>query len=358
MDDAAAHPDFDGIYLDTNVLIAEGWPAPSIVLNNLLRYAAWWHIARLLPEPVLAEAEDHWLRGVKDGISRLSAASRELQRVAGPITCEVTTNHSPADKLLEEYRSRVSAAVKDYEITRTPLTRRSLQQIFALATKYAPPFAHKGEGKGFQDVVILTSILDDLNADPEARAIFITADEAFKDVRFSDLLPGFDPDRLRIVSKVETAFDSLWRPYFDETVIKPYRQEVENAQHAAKALTPEITEFVKSRLTEDMLRPGIFDKIVKILSVDSVSVFLVDSPIPKEGALNRLADIAIKISAECTVLVKRVFWLGAEEGGTSLLPSQELEQKISWEGTVLATAEIVDTQFRNIRLKSLASRKD
>jgi len=103
-----------------------------------------------------------------------------------------------------------------------------------------------------------------------------------------------------------------------------------------------------------MLRPGLFDTVLKILSVDAVSVVSVDSPIPKEGALNRTTDIGIKVRAECRVLIKRIVWFGIEEGGTALLPSQELEQKIGWDGTVLATADIVDTQFQRIRFRSLA----
>jgi len=350
----AAHADFHGIYLDTNVLKAEGWPVPSILLNNLLRYSAWWRIERFLPEPVLTEAEDHWLRGVKDGVSGLSAASRELQRIARPMKCEVNSDNTPVEKLLEEYRDKVGVVIKEYEITRTPLTPRTLEQIFAFATKYVPRFASKGKGKGFQDMVILCSILDHLNSHPYTRAVFVTADEGFKEARFGDLAPGLDPNRLRIVAKLETVFDSLWRPYFDETVIKPYRQEVENALSAAKALIPEITQFVRSHLTEDMLRPGLFDTVLKILSVDAVSVVSVDSPIPKEGALNRTTDIGIKVRAECRVLIKRIVWFGIEEGGTALLPSQELEQKIGWDGTVLATADIVDTQFQRIRFRSLA----
>jgi len=79
---------------------------------------------------------------------------------------------------------------------------------------------------------------------------------------------------------------------------------------------------------------------------------------PNEGAPNRIADIGIKVRAECRALVKRVYWLGAEAGATSLLPSEEIERMVDWDGTVLATAEIVDTQFRSITLKSLAPRKD
>jgi len=74
-------PDFKGIYLDTNVLLrGQRWPIPSIVLNNLLKLSALCGISRYLPEPVITEAEEHWLRGVKDGITGLGTAQKSFHR--------------------------------------------------------------------------------------------------------------------------------------------------------------------------------------------------------------------------------------------------------------------------------------
>ncbi len=93
-------PKFNEIYLDTNVLIAEGWPSRSILLDNVFRFAAWWGIQALLPDPVIKEAEDHWLRDVKRGMSEFDGAQKNLQRLASPIPCEVKGEHTPVEKLL------------------------------------------------------------------------------------------------------------------------------------------------------------------------------------------------------------------------------------------------------------------
>src|SRR5258708_4574828 len=104
----AASSDIKGIYLDTKVLFrGEQWPVPSILLNNLLRLAGLCGISRFLPNPVIKEAEEHWVRGVKDSISALSGAKRTLQRIATPLSCEINVAHPSIEDLHNEYRKKV-----------------------------------------------------------------------------------------------------------------------------------------------------------------------------------------------------------------------------------------------------------
>ena len=212
-------PDFQGIYLDTNVLLrGQGWPSPSIQLNNLLRLAGLCKIDRFLPEPVLKEAEEHWLRGVKEGISTLSGAKKELQRLANPMECEIKLDHLPVETLLERYRKQVDTAIQKYQIARTPFTSRTVEEVFGFATKYLLPFTAKGEGKGFQDAAILLSILDHLNLSSTSNAIFITGDGDFGGLNLDFFNPGFDSKRLRIIT-LDTAFEFLSKKYYEESVI-------------------------------------------------------------------------------------------------------------------------------------------
>lgn len=361
-------PQFDGIYVDTNVLIAQGWPAPSILLNNVLRFGAWWGIKILLPDPVIKEAEDHWLRDVKRGISEFDGAQKNVQRLASPIPCEVKGEHTPIEKLLEEYRAKVAETLKEYAIIRVPFTKRPLESVFEFATKYVLPFVPDAKGKGFQDTVILLSILDHLNEFPEAATIFISADNDFKGVRFTDFLSSFDAKRLEIVKELDAVFDRLWKPYFDETVIKPYRQEVENAKIAAQGILPELTTFIKSNLTEDMLKPGIGDRVLKILSVEDVRLLSVDTPLPKTSEpLNRTVTIQINVSADCKVVVSRDYSFltsvfrayGGDfpDQSEPPAPPEEVQIKMNWSGGIEATADIVDTQFKNIVLKAIVPQK-
>jgi hypothetical protein len=173
------------------------------------------------------------------------------------------------------------------------------------------------------------------------------------------------------VDSLKAAHQSLWEPYFDETVAKPYRQEVENAQVAAKSITPELTEFVKQHLTQDMLKPGFGDTILKLMSVDEIRVYSVETPLPRtEENLNRTVTILIKVSAECTVLISRdasyvmPFYgalyrrlYSADESNVPPIP-EELEIQLTWDGGISATADIVEGYFKNIVPKTLVPVKE
>ncbi len=210
--------------------------------------------------------------------------------------------------------------------------------------------------------------MDHLNEFPEVSAIFISADNDFKGVRFTDYLSGFDSKRLEIVKELDVVSDRLWKPYFEETVIKPYRQEVENAKTAAQGVLSELTIFMKSNLTEDMLKPGIGDKVLKILLVESVRILSVGTPLPKtDEPLNRTVTIQINVSADCRVLVSRDYsffkfvfraYSGDSPDESDLPPPpEELEINVNWSGGVEATADIVDAQFKNVVLKALIPQK-
>jgi hypothetical protein len=361
----APHPDFQRIYLDTNVLLrGQGWPDPSILLNNLLRLASLCGIDRFVPEPVFREAEEHWLRRLKEGASKLLNAKRELHKVANPIRCDITLEHSPIETLLVEYRRKVSDSVKKYGIGRTPFTTRTVEDLFGFATKYLLPFAPNAEGKGFQDVVILLSILDHLNSSPGAKAVFVTADNDFAGIDLASFMPEFDSLRLRIIN-LETLFDFLSKRYYEESIIKPYQQEVKNASTAVEAQTPKLAEFVNSLVTVEMMKPsGFGGTVTKLLSLEFLTVLSVDTPLPDPDAPDRSVEILIKVVAAYKVLMSG--GVRFKNGLSSLnallaadtfeiIPSSEEQETYAfWRGGIQATAKVVDREFTNIEPTNLA----
>jgi len=363
MSDEAASSDFHGVYLDTNVLMrGQQWPLPSILLNNFLRLAELCGINRHLPEPVLKEAEDHWLREVKEGIAGLSRAAGQLERLAKPVECEPTVGYPSAEILLEKYRTLVEASIRKYGIVRTPFTERTVEEVFGFATKYLLPFSPKGEGKGFQDAVILLSVLDHLNSSPTDNAIFITTDKDFTGINPGSFIPAFDSKRCQITT-LEMAFEFLSKRYYQESIIKPYNQEKENALKAAEANLPEIAEFVRSQVTLDMLKSGLGGKVVKILSFEEVVPVLVEIPLPEPDTPDRSVEILIRITAVYRVLVAggirggdRMVSLKSLMDGEPLefLPiSEEQETYVFWKGGIQATADVVNREFTNVELLGL-----
>lgn len=362
MSDESASPDFQGVYLDTNVLMrGQQWPLPSILLNNFLRLAELCGINRYLPEPVLKEAEEHWLREVKDAITSLSRAVGQLERLAKPVGCEPTLEHPSVEILLEKYRTLVDAAVKKYDITRTPFTNRTVEEVFGFATKYLLPFGPKGEGKGFQDAVILLSILDHLNTSPTNKAIFITSDKDFAGINFDLFIPGFGSKRCQIIT-LEMAFEFLSKRYYQDSIIKPYNQEGENALKAAEAITAEIADFVRLGVTIDMLK-GLGGKIVKILSFEGALPTLVETPLPEPNNPNRPVEILIRVAAVYKVIMAggirttdKMVPLKSLMGGEAIefLPSTEEQETYAlWKGGIQASADVENREFKNIKLLSL-----
>jgi hypothetical protein len=357
-------PDFTAIYFDTNALLGTGWPDPSVLLHNVLVIGRWWGIQVFLPEPVMKEAEEHWLRKVKEAIARGESAANELQRVAKPAVCDARTEHPSIVLLHERYGAKRDEVVTEYAVAISPFTKRSVGDIFELATKYVEPFEYDKKGKGFQDAVILASILEHLVTQPDLKAVFITKDEAFRRSKYQDFVADFDHSRLRIID-LDTVYDELFHPYFDETVLKPWEEERQNALAAAKVAVPELKNFLTAHLSESMLKPGWFAPVVKLLSVDEVRVSSVDTPIPdRNQSADRKVEFTIAVSADCTAIVRKspiyMALYGFTQGNFKPQPDapQEGEEKTSWSGGIRAAADVVNRQFQNVVPESLVSEEE
>ena len=353
-------PNFDAIYFDTNALLGAGWPDPSVVLHNVCTIAKTWEIQLFLPEPVIKEAEEHWLRMMKEQMSRVTSAIKDLQRVAIPAVCDARVEHTSIELLHRQYLDKRDAAIARYGLSASPFTKRSIDHVFRLATKYVMPFEHDKEGKGFQDAVILLSILEHLSAEPKLKGVFVTKDGSFRKCSYKDLVSGFEQNRLRIAD-FDAVRDELFRPYFDQTVLKPWEEERRNALTAAKALEPELRKFLTNNLTESMLRSASFASVVRLQSVDMVQVNSVDTPIPDMyQPPDRKVEFTIAVSVDCSAIVRKnsALWsLFTQNAPAQSDPSDEpeVEEKASWSGGIRALADVVNRQFRNIVPQSLVS---
>jgi hypothetical protein len=235
-------------------------------------------------------------------------------------------------------------------------TQRSTAEMFAHAASYRRPFASGGQGKGFQDAVILLSILDHLNTQPEWKGVLITNDAGFDGVEYQQFLPGFDGTRLRL-SKLESIFDELFRPYFDETRVKPYRQLLAQADQLARNRSDELREYAARIITPEMFRPLPGDRVLQVDSLERLDVSSVDVPFPDTEDV--LSDVRITINVMGTSKVRVVTDLAALRslfGGLSLStdpPTKEQEKQMSWRGVIEASGPVVDGVLREIRPESM-----
>jgi hypothetical protein len=361
-------PDYDAVYFDSNELLANGWPDPSVKLSNFLYIAGTWNIRRFIPAPVLDETEAHWLRGVENQIARLVSSQRELERVARPVNCSVQTQHSNTAEMQALYRAIRDRSITHLQIEIVPYTQGTAESFFQRATKYIAPFAKDAEGKGFQDAVILQSVIEHLHADGDLRGILITKDAAIMKTDLGQNFPDFDASRLRFIP-----FDEAWEPlvrfHVDQTVIQPWHEEQKNALAAVRANEQPLKMFLATHLAETMLRAGEFGTpatAVKVLSVDSLDVTSVDTPIQGSNERpDRKVTISITASARCTAILRKTNFgfygallsAGFPNAVESTSPaSEEVTQgPATWTGGIRATAEVANRQFQNIVPESLMS---
>jgi hypothetical protein len=363
-------PDYNAIYFDSNELLANGWPDPSVRLSNLLHIGRRWNLQPFIPQSVLDETEAHWWRSVEMKSSKLDSAKKDFERIARPVVIDVNVGHSNLQEMRSRYEAIRKEALDRFGIGIIPYTSRAADFFFQCATKYVMPFEKDGEGKGFQDAVILQSVLEHLHSNGGLNGVFITNDKGMQQARICEFLPDFDASRLRF-----TNLDDVWNPlieyHIDQTVIQPYHEELKNALTAVKALDTLWKKFLETHLTESMLRAGGFLQtatVLKLVSVDSVNVTLVDIPalIDPDADPDRPVRISITISAECTAIVRKEHFsyftsiLGGPEGGNAqpTSPPEILQEKASWSGGIRATANVVNRQFQDIVPESLISEEE
>jgi hypothetical protein len=362
----ATAPDYNAIYFDSNELLANGWPDPSVKLSNFLYIAHGWNLQAFIPLPVIDETEAHWWRAVDTQASRIVSAKKELERLARPTVCDVRVEYTNLEEMREQYKACRERALNRLMIGLTPYPIRTAEFFFQHATNYVMPFEKESEGKGFQDAVILQSVLEHLHSEGGLSGILITKDAGMRQSRIGEFLPEFDASRLRFTT-LDDAWNNLFYYHFDQKVVQPWAEERKNALVAVMDLDSVLKDFLAAHLTEPMLRAGEFGApatVLKLISVDSVEVSFVDTPIPDLDANpDRSVKISISISAQCTALVRKEsfgffssLFGGSEQGIVEpASPLEVVQGKASWSGGIRATAEVVSHQFREIVPESVVS---
>jgi hypothetical protein len=362
-------PDFQAIYFDTNPLLAAEWPGVSVILGNLLYGArTWWNIPTFIPETVLMEAEENWVRDLQDEISRFRNAAQQVERKAGSIPCYTRIDHSPVEKLRALYWTMRDQTVGRYEIGIAPFGTKTAAEFFRLATRYVLPFKEGGQGAGFQDAVILQSVLEHLHPEENRKAIFIAQDAALKKTSLEAFFPGFNANKLEFM-ELKVVWERPFHSYFDATVTKPWREEGKNALEAVSANISVWCDFLSNALKEPMLRDdssfGTRVTALKLLSVDSVTIRDVDMPIPElDENPDRNVTISVEATAECTALLKTEHYdflavfsnVPRIEGPPG--PPEIVEGKVHWSGKIRGSADIVDRQFRNLVPEAIEREKE
>ena len=156
---------FSTVYFDTSVLQGHGWPKISPRLSVLFNLASDVGIPCVIPDPVLVELEEKWLREFDERFRKFD------DHVSGILEPPAKVGRK---ELTETYRKAVRAALREGHLATAPITSRSLEQIFRAAAAHASPFVVPS---AFRDGVIQLSILDDLTVRTAGIGGFVVFDE-------------------------------------------------------------------------------------------------------------------------------------------------------------------------------------
>lgn len=350
--------DFNALYFDTNALVGANWPAPALRLENLLVLTGWVKVAVFLPEPVAMEAEQHWLREVRDSSSAIIGSAENFQRITRRVGGVVEVRAEDENTLLLRYRELAVAASKRFVILSSPMTTRPLSEFLDLAIRYEPPFVSdkSRKGKGFQDAIVLASVLEHLKANPQLSGLLVTNDEVFSKVDVTRFMPSCAQVTLKVLP-IEQTFDAVYDGYWDQHVKQPWKEERHSAKEAVEAMEPQLRAFLQSNMDEAALKAGGSQSALKLLSINKIEISYVNTPLPIPGRPDRPARIAIGVHANCRARVTKDydFWSRVVSGKLYSPAEDPSEADITWLGGIEATAEIKDHKFGDIKFVSLLS---
>jgi len=375
---AKAVLDFNTLYLDTNVLTESNWPSLSVRLETLLSLALLCKVAVVIPEAVEKEAEDHWLRNIRNSVASLESAAGDFRRLSRGVGGSVEIRCEKEEELIRRYREVVSGLKERFKIAHCPMTTRPLVDLFDLATRYVMPFEEskqgrgRGEGKGFQDAVILSSILEHLKTSPKISGALVSTDGSFLKVDLAQFMPSCGGIACRVIT-LEEAVDRLSDQYLDEQITKPWEEEGKNAMSVVEGMGPELYTFVKDRLQEiplsDIGVRGSLHTLDRALDVKSVKPHYVQTPVPNPAKPDRSVRMAIAVSAELDVVGTRTYvplsvlagplnYLAGPGVRTPLPPPQYDRATATWWGGIEASADVRKRDFTNVKLLSLVSMEE
>jgi hypothetical protein len=287
------------IYFDSNVLLGAGWPSVSAQLHELLSLAHALNVGLSLPRAVELELEQHWTRGLEDAHARLCEAEANFlawndkvcpdDAVQGTYTgYDMSDTFSGYDAVVRRFKSEWGMSSPCYD-------NLSVEKLFEMAIGRTPPF--KEQGAGFQDAVILLSIIQDLVNSPDISGILISDDKIFSSVPTKQFIDqcGAELRAFRttdeVVRDLKTRLDELVKHEWDQ-------DQSEAIAGLVKDLAP-TQDFLTKQLHAQRETLGRFfgGSVTSVSAVDVSPPSAVHTPLPSDEASPQVIGIGFVIDA-------------------------------------------------------------
>lgn len=287
----------DAIYFDTNPLIAAGWPTASAQLSQTIQLAEGLGIKMCLPETVQQELEGHRTREVYEKWNGINSEIEKLNKKTQPfLGFEKLPLLPPADELRTEFKKL--AADLTQRFTPVSVTQRGLGEFVDLAINRGATFEQGG--RGFQDAVILCSILDHLKATGVTNAILVTEDAAFRNNGCKKMNSAAGVNlKVNTLDEVE----ELLQKSLTSRNLEYLEHEKAMWRAALETQLARLQTFLSDNLEIDVSKLEVHGLIERLLSLTIVSIEKVHAPLDAldAGTLERFkvsADVKCVLSLD------------------------------------------------------------
>ena len=296
-------PEFDRLYLDTTILRKSNWPHVSAELGFLFGLAKNFRIQVVIPEAAEIEREEQWVRDLVAASQKYVAALTKRSDVLKAIGLTPVEQRpdDPPEALREKYRAAAQSAKEANGIATAPVTTRGAAEFLKLAVTRTPPFQISGDKvTGFQDTLILLSIIDDLNACGRATCVLLSDDGVFSQISTVSKAEEKNLQHLRTI-------DDVWNILANEIeseLVKWWKEQRAAIQAELEAQHEQISDLLRAFISADMV-----DYRAKTVeSIGPLSSFLVEMPFPafppEPGPYETKNGASFKISATLSTEVQ------------------------------------------------------
>jgi len=214
----------------------------------------------------------------------------------------------------KEYDEAATLLRTSQFIESSPVSTRPIGDLFTMAIRREPPFEQSEDGVvGFQDAVILFSVIDHLISTGKPPSAFVSSDKVFGKCRTlidaNDLdlqiFDGLKEILIRFMAEVNQQVKEWWQ------------RDKEEARQAFETARKNVEDFIFVMLTPSDLGRTWQGSIVSIEAVEATKIGSVDTPI-LDDLLKKTLFREDGASVKCTAQIEVTFQVTVEVGGGDL----------------------------------------
>lgn len=344
------------LYFDSNVLQKWGWPDPSARLLEIIAKASSVGVSPAMVELVQQELTEGWIRDTFQARRSLVDKIREYSRRAQGLGETAEPPLLPKRDQMREHLAKVTA--KFTTLFRAVQTSKQPAEYYMkLAMNRGGAFVEGG--RGFNDTVILVSIIEDMTAQGLNSAILVSDDQGFQNDGMKQVTAGKQLQVVRSIEQLDKIFDEL----LSAKVHACLRERKEKLIAAVKSQELELVSFLRQNLaltTEDFalvdqVRKVEFREILSYEDAHSVP-FIFGQDNREENRLSIDVRIRVHVETESILFERRrerldasPFTLHPED---ILISSSDKEIVVTVEGA----AEVAEDGIKMVRFTTVRSK--